>query len=104
MSSDGALNSDLTRRGDSVNTSIADGLRAAAGALTKPGEAGRSEGLASLGNRAAEMLNRSADYVDELDLERVKNNVVDQVRRNPGRSLMIAAAAGLILGAIFRRR
>ena len=104
MSSDAALNTDLSRRGDSPTTSIADGLRAAAGALTRPGEVGRSDGLAGLGNRAADILNRSADYVDEMDLERVKEGVVNQVRQNPGRSLLIAGAAGLILGALFRRR
>jgi len=104
MKSDGSQNTDLARIGDSLNTSIADGLRAAAGALTSRGEAGSTEGLASVGNRAAELLNKSADYVDELDLQRVKESVVSQVRRNPGRSLLIAGAAGLFLGALFRRR
>jgi hypothetical protein len=104
MSSDAALNSGVSKRDDSVNTSIADGLRAAAGALTRPGEAGGNEGLSSLSNRAAEILNRSADYVDEFDLDRLKDTVVSEVRRNPGRSLLIAGAAGLILGAFFRRR
>jgi ElaB/YqjD/DUF883 family membrane-anchored ribosome-binding protein len=104
MSSERAQNSDLSRVGESVNTSIAESLRTAAGALTRRNEAGSNEGLSGLGNRAAELLNRSADYVEELDLAKVKDSVVSQVRRNPGRSLLIAGAAGLFLGALFRRR
>ena len=104
MSSERAENNDLSRIGESVNTSIAESLRTAAGALTRRNEVGSNEGFAGLGNRAAELLNRSADYVEDLDLERVKERVVSQVRRNPGRSLLIAGVAGLFLGALFRRR
>jgi ElaB/YqjD/DUF883 family membrane-anchored ribosome-binding protein len=103
MSSEAALDRD-SRNGEPVNSTIAEALRAAAGALTNPGAAGSNRGLGGLGNRAAEVLNRSADYVGEIDLERLKEGVANQVRRNPARSLLIAGAAGLILGALLRRR
>jgi hypothetical protein len=98
-----SLTTDL-KRGDSVTSKFAGGLRAAAGALSDQADASSAQVISGLGNRAAEVLNRSADYVDEMDLGQLKEDVVNQVRRNPGRSLLIAGAAGLILGALFRRR
>ena len=102
MSPDVSLTRDL-KQNDSVTSKFADGLRAAAGALTDKADP-NGQVLGGLGNRAADVLKRSADYVDEVDLGQLKEDVVNQVRRNPGRSLLIAGAAGLILGALFRRR
>jgi ElaB/YqjD/DUF883 family membrane-anchored ribosome-binding protein len=39
-----------------------------------------------------------------MDPQKIKTDIQDQMRRNPGRSLLIAGAAGLILGALLRRR
>ena len=60
----------------------------------------RSEGL----GQAADWLDQSADYVRQADMRQVKADVENQIRRNPGRSLLVAGAVGLFLGALIRRR
>jgi hypothetical protein len=39
-----------------------------------------------------------------MEPKKIKDDIIEQARRNPGKSLLVAAAAGLILGAIFRRK
>jgi len=63
---------------------------------------GRSEGLGL--QQAANWLDQSADYVKQADMRQVKADVANQIRRNPGRSLLVAGAVGLFLGALIRRR
>jgi ElaB/YqjD/DUF883 family membrane-anchored ribosome-binding protein len=89
-----------------IKTNIADKLRSAAGSLKGQASrvAGRNENMTGYGNQAADWLNRSADYVEEFDPKQLRSDVESQVRRNPGRSLLIAGAAGLILGALLKRR
>ena len=94
------------RRSKDIKSELAGGLRAVAGVLKKKtDQVSRPEGLAGVvGKQAAEWLDQSAEYVDKTDLQQMRLDVVDRVRRNPGSSLLIAGAAGLVLGAIFRRR
>ena len=61
-------------------------------------------GAPDIKSRAGSWLNHSADYIEKMEPEKLKADITDQVRRNPGASLLLAGAAGLILGAIFRRR
>jgi hypothetical protein len=91
---------------DQVKSTVASKLQGAADTLReKSGQAGSNrQGLASYGNQAANWLNRSADYINDLNPDQLKDDVKNQVRTHPGRSLLIAGAAGLILGAILRRR
>lgn len=91
---------------NNIKTTVADKLRAAASALHQRAEqtSDPNSTVANYGNQASQWLTRSADYVRDLDLDQVKTNVQKEVRQNPGRSLLIAGAAGLILGALFRRR
>lgn len=42
--------------------------------------------------------------IQEVDVKEVRDDVVDYVRRNPGKSLMIALAAGFVVGYLVRRR
>jgi len=65
---------------------------------------GGNRDLATYGSQAADWVKRSAQYVDELNPQQLKHDITDQVRRNPGKTLLIATAAGLILGSLFRRR
>ena len=62
---------------------------------------GRSE---SPGFQAANWLDQSADYIKQADIHQMKSDVSDQIRRNPGRSLLVAGAVGLFIGALVRRR
>ncbi|HWP44603.1 MAG TPA: DUF883 C-terminal domain-containing protein [Blastocatellia bacterium] len=91
---------------DSIKTTVADKLETAASAIRqKAREAEKPDsGLMGYGNQASEWLDSSASYIREMDPQKVKADIQEQVRRNPGRSLLIAGAAGLILGALLRRR
>jgi ElaB/YqjD/DUF883 family membrane-anchored ribosome-binding protein len=94
------------RRSYDIKSELAGGLRAVAEVLKrKSDQVSRPEGLAGVvGRQTAEWLDQSAEYVDKTDLQQMRLDVADQVRRNPGSSLLIAGVAGLFLGAIFRRR
>ena len=88
-----------------IKTTVADQLHAAADKLQeKTKNASGSNEWGNYGNQAANWLNRSADYINDVDVDRVKTDVSNQMRSNPGRSLLIAAAAGLALGVLIRRR
>ena len=84
----------------------AEGLRALGSELrSMAGQGDQQQGVAAeLVHQAADWLDRSADYVRDFDPQQVKTDVENQVRRHPGRSLLIAGAAGLLLGALLRRR
>jgi len=56
------------------------------------------------GHKTAEALERSADYINDLDIEEVKEQTKQSIQQNPGRALLIAAGVGLLLGALLKRR
>ena len=91
---------------DNIKSTVADKLHSAADTLQqKAGQTDQPDSpMATYGTQASEWLNRSADYIRDMDVNKVKSDVQNEVKRNPGRSLLIATAAGLILGALFRRR
>jgi ElaB/YqjD/DUF883 family membrane-anchored ribosome-binding protein len=91
---------------DKVKSTISTKLHEAADGLTGKVRslAGDNPSATQYGDQAANWLNRSADYIDDITPGQIRNDVQKQVRDNPGRSLLIAAAAGLILGAVIRRR
>ncbi len=89
---------------EQVKQTVSTKLRDAAEVVRQKATTDPRDNMQGLGRQASDWLNRSADYVDEFNPQQVKENISDQVRRNPGRSLLIAGAAGLILGAILRRR
>ena len=89
-----------------IKSTAIDNLNSAADALRKrsaqPGA--ENEGLAGFERKAADWLNRSADYLNDLNADKFKADVRNQVHEHPGRTLLIAGAAGLLLGTILRRR
>ncbi|MEW6126692.1 MAG: hypothetical protein AB1757_06600 [Acidobacteriota bacterium] len=90
-----------------IKTTVAEKLHSAADALsqkTRQNANQQKEGITNYGNQAADWLHRSADYIHDFDPKRVKSDLQNQVRTNPGRTLLIAGAAGLLLGALLRRR
>ena len=89
---------------DNIKSAVADKLHTAASTIHEKAGPGENNALSDYGRQAADWLDRSADYVRDFDPQQVKTEIENQVRRNPGRSLLIAGAAGLILGALFRRR
>jgi ElaB/YqjD/DUF883 family membrane-anchored ribosome-binding protein len=88
-----------------IRATTADKLQAAAQTLhQKADRSGQPTEVSALGHRAADWLERSADYVSEMEPHRLKSDIENQVRRNPGRSLLIAGIVGLALGGLLRRR
>ena len=102
MSYDGNPN----RRGNptfnTIKEKVAQGLKSAAESLkTKGPQTGDKSGFAEQTSR---WLDNAGTYVEDLSTARVKSDIQHQMRTNPGRSLLIAGAVGLIVGSLFRRR
>jgi ElaB/YqjD/DUF883 family membrane-anchored ribosome-binding protein len=88
-----------------VKTMIADKLHKVAETLgQKAGGQDESSGIARYGKQASELLEQSAEYVRQFDYKQADAKVREYVRQSPGRSLLIAGAVGLIIGAMWRRR
>ena len=90
---------------ENVKNIIADKLHNVAEALSeKAADQDAQSGIAQCGKQASEWLDQSAEYVRQFDYEQADARVREYVRQSPGRSLLIAGAVGLIIGAILRRR
>ena len=90
---------------ENVKNIIADKLHNVAEALgDKAADEAAESGMSQYGKQASEWLDQSAEYVRQFDYEQADARVREYVRQSPGRSLLIAGAVGLIIGAIFRRR
>ena len=90
---------------ENVKNCIADTLHDAAKGLgEKAARQDAQSGMARYGKQASEWLDQSAEYVRQFDYEQANARVRDYVKQSPGRSLLIAGAVGLIIGAILRRR
>jgi len=87
---------------DDMKGKVADGLTSVAGRLKQKGE--QNGPMSDYANQASGWLDNAAEYVREFDPSQVKADIQRQVRENPGRTLLIAGAAGLVVGALFRRR
>jgi len=90
---------------ENVKNIIADKVHNVAEALDeKAANHDAQSSIAHYGKQASEWLDQSAEYVRQFDYEQVDARVREYVRQSPGRSLLIAGAVGLIIGAILRRR
>lgn len=56
------------------------------------------------GKQAAEWLDQSADYVRQFEYDRADADFREHVKKNPGRSLLIAGGIGLVIGVILQRK
>jgi ElaB/YqjD/DUF883 family membrane-anchored ribosome-binding protein len=90
---------------DNVKNIIADKLHSVAAGFAENGADPDGEsGIAKYGKQVSEWLDDSAEYVREFDCNEADSNIREFVRESPGRSLFIAGAVGLIIGALLRRR
>ena len=90
---------------ENVKNIIADKIHYVAGVLSeKAADQEARSGIAQYGKQASEWLDQSAEYVRQFDYEQTDAKIREYVRQSPGRSLLIAGAIGLIIGAILRRR
>ena len=90
-----------------MKTTVAGKLHEAARRLQEQAggaEAGPDGGMNNLGQRAGAWLERSANYVNDMEPQQLRSDLENQVRRNPGRSLLIAGAVGLLVGRLLRGR
>lgn len=90
---------------EKVKNIIADKLHGVAQGLGKHGaDQDGTSGLAKYEKQASELLDHSAEYVRKFDYKQTDAKVREYVKQSPGRSLLIAGAVGLIIGAVLRRR
>jgi hypothetical protein len=59
--------------------------------------------MAGATDKLARGMQSTATWIRDADLDSVKNDVERQVREHPGRTLLIAAGVGYLLGKAFRR-
>ena len=98
--------SDKSTGFENVKNIIADKLHNVADALyEKEADQDGQSDMAQYGKQASEWLDQSAEYVRQFDYyEQADAKIREYVRQSPGRSLLIAGAVGVIIGAILRRR
>jgi ElaB/YqjD/DUF883 family membrane-anchored ribosome-binding protein len=94
------------KSGLDLKETVADKLKAAARSLrTKAQQFGSDRpNTVKYGQQAADWLEDTSNYVRQFDGKRFKEDIEDNVRKNPGRTLLIAGAVGLVLGTLIRRR
>jgi hypothetical protein len=81
-------------------------LRKSSSAVDETAErvASHERDIRSYGRKTAEWLGASAGFVSELDPVQIRNNAADGLRRNIGRSLVVAGMLGLVIGLLVGRR
>lgn len=58
--------------------------------------------VAQVGDRVAGGMQATADWLREADIDGIKTGIEQQVKEHPGRTLLIAAGLGYLLGRAFR--
>ncbi len=90
---------------ENVKNKIADKLHHIAQTLSeKAADPDTQTDVAACEKQASEWLDHSAEYIRQFDYKQADAKAREYVRQNPGRSILIAGAVGLIIGAILRRR
>jgi ElaB/YqjD/DUF883 family membrane-anchored ribosome-binding protein len=87
---------------DKAKEGVAERLESAAETLKESADEAYDE-AAGYSRKAADWFERSAQQVRDFDFDQIRADFEDQVRRSPGRALLVAGAAGLVLGALLRR-
>jgi hypothetical protein len=100
-----------------LKSTLADKLQAGAEKLRQRGQTGAYAGatgsgtaavtgddrMAAMSNRVAGGLQHTADWIREADVDSLRSSIETQVKEHPGRTLVIAAGIGYLLGKAFRR-
>jgi ElaB/YqjD/DUF883 family membrane-anchored ribosome-binding protein len=98
-------NPDKSTGYESAKNIIADQLHNVAEALSeKATDQDAQSGISQYGKQASRWLDQSAEYVRQFNYEQADAKIREYVSQSPGRSLLIAGAVGMIIGAILRRR
>ena len=74
-----------------------------AGATTGGSVAIENDGrMAKVNNRVAGGMESAADWIREADMDSLRSGLEKQVKEHPGRTLLIAAGLGYLIGKAFR--
>lgn len=118
------VGSTVRERGGQVKNSLADALHSGAEKLRQRTSSTSTTGSTSqlagateagsvaltadkrttqVGNKVASGMDAAADFIRDADLDSLKTGVERQVKEHPGRTLLIAAGLGYLLGKAFRK-
>ena len=86
------------QRADQARVGAAAGLESVASSLHE-----RGERVASAAHSAADAVAYGAEYLRDNDVQTMMGDLMEVIRRNPGPSLLGAAALGFILGRALSR-
>ena len=90
---------------ENVKKTIADKLQYIAEVMCrKADDPDTQTDIAACEKKASEWLDHSAEYVRQFDYKQVDAKAREYIKHNPGRSILIAGAVGMIIGAVLRRR
>jgi ElaB/YqjD/DUF883 family membrane-anchored ribosome-binding protein len=87
---------------NTIKDKLAGGLKNAAASLAE--REPRDLQMSGYVRQASRWLDNAGDYVENLNPSKVGDDLRRQVRANPGYSLLIAGAVGLLVGKLFSRR
>lgn len=93
----------LRQRTTSTSTSVSDAPLAGATSTGSVAVAAEHR-TTQVGNKVASGMDAAADWIRETDLDSLKTGVERQVKEHPGRTLLIAAGLGYLLGKAFRNK
>lgn len=116
------VGSTVRERAGTMKDSLADALESGADKLRARGEGAQSQSgqlsgatgsssvaletdgrVAQVSNRVAGGMDATADWLRQADLDGLRATVEEQVKEHPGRTLLIAAGLGYLLGKAFRK-
>ena len=88
-----------------IRNQVASAIRQTADALSLPREAQSESGeLKHMGMQARGWIEGAADQIEKIDPIKMKKYLTERIQRNPGTSLLTAAAVGLLVGIVVVRR
>lgn len=87
---------------DKLRTRSQGGSLAAAGAEGSTTAVQADGRMAQVSDKVAGGMQASADWLRDADLDGLKTGIEQQVKEHPGRTLLIAAGLGYLIGRAFR--
>jgi len=103
----------LSERAVQLKTQLADKLETGASTIRQRSSdtakiddaiATTKERVADAGDRVASGMEKSAEWLRDMNMSTIKQGLARQVKENPGRTLLIAGAIGYLLGRAFKRK
>jgi len=103
----GAMRDEVESRADEMMSRAAEGLDSAAGRIDEfaerqQGQGGAKGRMGRMAHGTAETIESVARYLRDNDVEGLQQDLERQVRSNPIQTLLIAVAAGWMVGKLLR--